>query len=117
MTITMEPPPADLVLRDGERPTGPGWCANCGHAPCDWAEAASAEDTAQQLCYRYRSHPQPLPEWAEHAGFRVLRDVGLGGRSEGWPSGAGDMLRALAAELTYWGDRADRAAREREAGE
>jgi hypothetical protein len=113
MTITTEEPPvAELVLRAGEEPTAQGYCANCGRAPCDWAPSASASLTAEQLCYRFRSHPQPLPQWAKDTSYRVLRNLELSGASEGWPSGTGDMLRALAEELMYWADRADREAGE-----
>lgn len=119
MTITTEEPPAaELTLREGESGTGPGWCAMCGRTPCELAGAAAGSRfRAEQLCYRFRPQPQPLPLWARDAAHHVLYDLDLRGRSEQWPPGTGDVLRALAEELTYWADRADQAVLRREAGE
>jgi hypothetical protein len=114
MTITTEEPPvAELVLRAGESPTGPGYCAMCGWAPCEMAGAESGF-TAEQLCYRY-ARPQTLREWAMRTVHLLLNDLDLPDSSADWRPGTSEMLRALAAELTGWADHSDRlAARLRE---
>lgn len=93
----------ELALRAGESATGPGWCAMCGWAPCEMA-GADSPFTPERLCYQ-AAHPQPLSRWAMRTANLLLNDLGLPGSAADWP-GTGDMLRAVAAELTWWADRA-----------
>jgi hypothetical protein len=112
-TRPTEPAVSEMVLRAGESLTRPGYCAMCGETPCEMAGAESVF-TAQELCY-LTAWPQDLLEWAKRTVHLLLNDLDLPDSTGEWMPGTSDMLRAVAAELTQWADRGERAARHREA--
>lgn len=115
MTITTEDPPvAELALREGESGTGPGWCAMCGRTPC---EMTTVRPRADEICYYPDARPETVERVAKRVAHHALDDLGLPMSSVEWLPGTSDVLRAVAAELTEWAARGDRAAQRGEAGE